>query len=183
MDEVYLRTKNKERDTRLLNTAQRRAVGAIALSIFAAGGISGYMLAGIKASNEKIAIVDQHANAPYQAAGVILNELRAGKQVLVSNQPSIIKNKGGELTSQPLVFEANNGHGNQTYFAFFNTMPINLNQISNSDALDFMTILPVNKDADSPANTEEAHLNKDGNIVDANGELVAQANYLSAEYL
>lgn len=183
MDEVYLRTKNRERDTRLFNTAQRRAIGAIVLGIFGAGGISGYTLAGIISNNERAATTDQYANAPYQAAGVILNELRAGQQVLVSNEPNILKNKEGELTSQPLVFQANNGHGDQTYFAFFNTMPLNLNQISNSDALDFMTILPVNKDAINPANTEEAHLNRAGNIVDPNGELVAQANYLAAEYL
>ncbi len=169
----------KDQGNRFPNTAQKLVGALVAMALFGSGvGVSE-----ILSHDNTKRVAQQEADIPSITAQAMLDQLREGLDVLVSNQPNSLHNKIGALTAQPLVFETNSGNTMQTYYAYFNSLPPNLNDISDSDALKFMTIEPVSNNASSLLNTEEAHLNKDGRIVDANGQMVAFAEYLTDQIL
>ena len=104
---------------------------------------------------------------PLQALTNVVAGLEKGGQAEITANAISIPGPISEAQGQPLVFQ----DGNNAYFAFTQDNAANFDQKRPPDVASDMAIV---KEPSSDANisTESAHLNKTGQLVDANGTAV-----------
>lgn len=166
-----LRTKERNRTPKLLNRAQKIALGSIAIGIFSAGALFGSVLTNAT-SNTNVLQLDKEPQ--YLALFTLLDRLRKGGDVVIEKNP-IALNSGRERSkTQPLVY----GVAGRTYFAYFSQTPIDIKLLPNSLVPYYMTARATSNYAIDKSNTEEAHLNNNGLIVSPNNNPVAYTDNL-----